>query len=282
MSRKRTRKILFIAEGIVIAVLLIILLLTLHRSREKSSASAEEGRAYIAAEEARDPAQAMSVIRQAREAAENAESDAESEGSATEGTFIPEELASQIAELNIPDLSPEEIAMLRQRLNTTVFVGDSMAQAILEYELLDENHVRYQRSASISQLYDLTQEALAMLPDRIIFFTGLNDVDVFEDPQDYYYAYLERIGQVQAADPDIRIYVCSLLPPSDELAGWREDLARSPLYDEQLQRVCDDTAAQYIDAKWMVRQELYLEDGIHFNYSFYTVLLKYIAQVIGV
>lgn len=276
MRTKKNKKILFIAEGAAIIALLIILIVILHHRGEKNEKNTAAGIAYIEAEEAKDPAQALGAIKEAREAS-NGGTQGSSEASAT-----MEDLAQQIASLEIREMSPEEIAMWRQRYGSTVVVGDSMTQAILEYDFLDENHVKFQRSISVGQLYELTQEALEMLPDRIIFFTGLNDVDVFENPEDYYNAYLDRVNQVRSFNPDIHINICSLLPPSEELASWREDLARSPEYDAELQRLCADTGVNYIDLHWMVRQELYLEDGIHFNYDFYTIWMQYVALAAGI
>lgn len=307
MRRKNTGRILFIAEGGAIVVLLIVLLMLLHRSGSEIPKNTEEGRAYIASENAKDPARMLEVIKEARQAAERSAAESrsslpEEESEADPGgenvpedtqetasetgipdgeTIVPKELQEQILTLDIRELTTEEIALLRQRYDSAVIVGDSMTQAVLEYEFLDENHVKYQRSTSISQLYDRTQDALAMLPDRIVFFTGLYDVDVFAaDPQDFYNAYLERVNQVLAFDPDIQIYICSLLPPADFLGI--DNLERSPEYDAQLQRLCNETAAHYVDTNWMVRQELYLEDGIHFDYDFYTIWIQYVAGTIGI
>ena len=158
-----------------------------------------------------------------------------------------------------------------------------MAQAVLEYGLLDAGHVKYLRSASISQLSDQINEALAMLPDHIIFFTGLNDVDIFAaDPAGFYAAYLQQTESILAFNPSIKVSICSLLPPSDALAAARPDLARAPEFDAQIRQVCADSAAEYIDCTWMVRQELYLADQMHFNEEFYMIWLQYAALCAGI
>ena len=199
-------------------------------------------------------------------------------------TAAPEDpyadLKNQIETLDITPFSEAELAQMRALFDRTIFIGDSLTQAILTYGFFDENHVKYKRSASISDLGPEIEAALGMLPDNIVFFTGLNDVSRFiTDPTQYYEAYKEKILGILAVRPDIHIYVISLLPPSNDLARVNLNLARSPEFDEQLKRAADDTPAVYVDCHWLVRQQLYLDDGIHFKEPFYTILFKYLAGV---
>ncbi len=261
------------AAGIAIAVLLILLIAVLNPN--KKSVISEEtaaGRAYITEESRKNVLEIQNRIDSAKE---NANTGAEG------GIADLPDLQSQIDSLQIRELTPEEIYSYRDRLASTIIVGDSMAQAVLEYELLDENHVMYQRSASISQLDEQISAALSMLPDTIVFFMGLNDINYFEDPSEYYNAFAQKIFWIKEQRPDLRILICSMLPPSEDLAAEREDLARSPEYDAMLSLLCEQTGCLYADCKWMVRQELYLEDGLHFNYGFYCVWLQYIAGILS-
>lgn len=270
MNRLSKKAGIRIAAGILVVVFLILILAGAKTKEAADSSETASGRAYIAAESAKDPSEVQNRIQSLKS----------SSGSVWNEDFSFDDLMQQIETLQLRELTEEEIYSLRSFLDTTVFVGDSMTQAILEYDLLDENHVRFLRSASISQLDEQVQEALSMLPDRIVFFMGLNDINYFEDTNDYYNAFYEKIHTIRSARPDMKIYVCSMLPPSDDLAAEREDLARSPEYDSKIEQLCMDTGCNYVDCKWMVRQEYYLEDGIHFSYGFYCVWLQYIAAVI--
>lgn len=186
-------------------------------------------------------------------------------------------LAAQIESLEIPLLSPEQLAYYQQVFANTVVVGDSMAQAVYDYGFLDGNHVYFIRGEAIGNLGGQVDEAMAMLPSSVIFFSGLNGTDYYETPELYAAAYAERINQVLAINPNTKVFVCSMTPPSNELAIYREDLARSPEYDAALQALCASSPAIYMDLNWMVRQQLYLPDGIHFGEEFYTVWMQYAA-----
>ncbi len=280
--------------GVIVFLLLVILIL---KSIIRPSVDTDEGEAYIAMMEQRDPAEVLQKINAAQEsvaAVANPDSDTYTGDNPAAEQEVPQQaeitsdqreslyaeqaagLYSQIDSLEIAPLSPEQLAWYQQRLDNTVVVGDSLAQAVYDNGFLDGNHVYFKRGASISQLDQELAEAAAMLPSNIIFYTGLNDTDIFPDVNDFAAAYMQKVQEAESLCPGARIYICSMCPPSDALGAVREDLARAPEYDAMMRYVCDNSSATYIDLKWMVRQSLYHEDGIHFNYYFYTIWLQYI------
>lgn len=188
---------------------------------------------------------------------------------------------AQIDSASITTLTEEERAAYRSRLSSCAVIGDSMAQAALEYGFLDGAHVFYRRGFAVGQLGDAITEAAAMLPSTVIFFTGLNDTDYYAEPELYAAAYLEKIQELKALLPNARVFVCSMLPPGNALGAVRPDLARAPLYDDALHRMCDEQGIGYIDTTWMVNQSLYMEDGIHFVSSFYDIWIQYVTKCVG-
>lgn len=188
---------------------------------------------------------------------------------------------AQIDSASITTLTEEERAAYRSRLSSCAVIGDSMAQAALEYGFLDGAHVFYRRGFAVGQLGDAITEAAAMLPSTVIFFTGLNDTDYYAEPELYAAAYLEKIQELKTLLPNARVFVCSMLPPGNALGAVRPDLARAPLYDDALHRMCDEQGIGYIDTTWMVNQSLYMEDGIHFVSSFYDIWIQYVTKCVG-
>lgn len=283
MKLKLNHKTMYAAAGAVILILLILVLALLKREDKGPAVDVAEGQEYIAAEAAKDPAGVQERLTLLKAEQEAAQADAEAAARAqAERNELFANLVSQIETLNIEGFTPEELASYQQRFTDTVVVGDSMAQAVYENGLLDGNHVFFKRGASIGHLEEKVNEALAMLPQNLIFYTGLNDTDYFSDPNEYAAAYLEKVNQVKAASPSCRVFICSMLPPSNALGAVRSDLARAPEYDAALQALCESSDAYYLNLNWMMRQELYLDDGIHFNSLFYTVWMKYAALVLGV
>ena len=189
-------------------------------------------------------------------------------------------LRAQVESGKAEELSPEELGRLKARFSTVAVVGDSMAQALLEYGLLDESQVFYERGGITRNLGPVTDRALQMYPETVIFFTGLNDAD-HETYDSYPEAYAQRVAQVHAALPEAKILICSMTPPSNSLGAVREDLARAPVFDQVLEGWCAGSPyADYVDLKWMVRQDWYMDDGIHFKRSFYLIWLQYLDDIL--
>ena len=292
---------------ILIAILLFAIPVVLSSRKPSDSEETAAGKAYVEEQASREPAQIMTKINEAGENQAPAEEqqvqtetqspDAE-DGSGMDAEQPMEQpveqpaaetapvdisqLQEQINTLNIRPLSEEEIASYRQRLASSQFVGDSMTQAIYDYGLLDGDHVWFVRGAAIGELGNEVQSAVNMLPSNIVFFTGANSVDYYPTAQEFTDAYKNICSNIMAQRPDMKIYVCSVLPVSEAIQAAREDLTHTYEYDQALREMCGANGFTYVDINWMVRQELYLEDGIHFNSDFYQIWIQYIASVIGV
>lgn len=307
-KKKRGQRIPFICAALPVIIILLTWTFLFAPSHTTDPAALTDGLAYLNALENQNAADINAQILAANSshpetivyipsdteqpaASSGTEADPSSSESAPETTSfsetVPEEddqlllWKAQIDSASITTLTGEERASYRSRLSGCAVIGDSMAQAALEYGFLDGAHVFYRRGFAVGQLGDAITEAAAMLPGTVIFFTGLNDTDYYAEPELYAAAYLEKIRELQALLPDVRIFVCSMLPPSNALGAVRPDLARAPLYNDALHRMCDEQGINYIDTTWMVNQSLYMQDGIHFVSSFYDIWIQYVTKCIG-
>lgn len=261
-----------------------------------------EGTEYIKAMEQRDPAEAQKVIAEAeaafREVLEKAALEAAaSETAANDGTYttvtwqneaeheaaraaLYEDLVNQAQSGIIRELSVDETAAYQAVFADTVIIGDSMAQSVYDYGFLDGAHVFFSRGAIVRDLSEQIAEACAMLPSKVIFFTGLNDTD-HETVESYVEAYASQVAYVRSLLPEAQIFICSMTPPSDILAAKRDDLAQSVYYTAALRDWCAYGEAIYIDQDILVRQDLYLEDGIHFEMRYFYLWIQYVALMCG-
>ena len=294
---KNAYKIMALLTGVLLA------LSSCGRREQPFSPDVKEGRSYIESLESRDPAEVMSE--QARRASEReasrtpseteplppetsptAPSDLpptkteppETEPPTTAGPS-PEELTleswRQEAESNnVRMLTAEELAWFANRLSDTVFIGDSITQALITDGVLPESLVFYKRGVVLKEIGPVVDRAVAVYPKNVVFLKGLNDCDA-EEPDTFIERYTQVTAKVREALPGVNIYICSLLPPNNAVAAARPDLARSNLYDDALQAWCPGAGVTYINLHWLVYQHLYLSDGIHFTKSFYQLFLRY-------
>lgn len=193
---------------------------------------------------------------------------------------IKNELSAQLDSGAIPPATREELVAYQQKFSNTIFFGDSMTETIPAFGFLDESRTVYHRGASIGQLGEEVQRVIDTYPSQLIMFTGLNDTGYYANVDEYAKDYLGVINTIKASLPDVKIYACSVLPPSDALKATRADLARSDQFDAALEKMCGEQGWTYIDTKWMVRQELYQQDQIHLGVDFYAVYFRYLNAIL--
>lgn len=181
----------------------------------------------------------------------------------------------------VTNLTDEEQIAVRTLFVNTIFFGDSMTQAIGEYGFLDMTNIIYQRSATIDVLITKIPEVAATLPKQVVIFTGLNDCNHYTEIADYRRDYQAMLQQLKASIPGVKIVVSSLLPPSDALGQVRADLVRAPQFDQELRSICQENDVTYVDSTWIVRQQNYLDDGIHMNRTFYRIWFRYLKALLS-
>ena len=294
MCRKIRKPHIFLGT----ALLVLALLLSGCAHDETISPDLQEGISYLESLEGRDPGEVMSE--QAARTSERA-TDAPTEPPTDSPTDAPETQASetpppetappttagpseeeltlerwrQEAESkNVRMLSAEELAWFANRLSDTVFVGDSITQALITDGVLPESLVFYKRGVILREIGPTLDRALETYPANVVFLKGLNDCDA-EEPDSFIQRYSDWVAYIREKLPNAKIFICSLLPPSKALGAVRPDLARSPEYDGPLKAWCPTAGVTYIDLNWLVYQHLYLSDGIHFTKSFYQLFLRY-------
>ena len=275
--------------GILIVIMAfgIANMLKLHNQKEiqqKESA----GIAYIEQMETKDPLEVLAQIALAQESREGMQQSIEESIEASieqakaekEKKQQMESWVSQLSSGHFIVLTEEEKNQYRNQFSDCVVLGDSMAQAVLEYGFLDTACVVYRRSYTVDRLMEAADVAVGLYPNKIIFFTGLNDCNHFALVEDYIASYEALINYIREKLPKVEIYVCSLLPPNNAIKAYRADLARSEFFDAALKEMCARRGDTYIDTNWMVYQHLYLNDGIHFEEGFYSIWMQYVAQQI--
>lgn len=305
MKRKNLYRYRFCIFGICLAAAAAAVFVR-GRTAESGDLQESRGAAYVALMETKDVGEALAVIsskEESREALEQSiaqsiameQEASRSEAELEEGSIQEsirqsevqeaweqqiEEWKRQLEENNIVSLTEEQLNSYRSRLKDFVVLGDSMAQAVLEYGFLDASHVVYRRSYTVDRLTEAADVAAGLYPANIILFTGLNDCNHFAMVEDYIASYEMLLDHIRTKLPQVKIYICSLLPPNDVIKASRSDLARSEQFDNALKEMCERRGDMYVDTNWMVYQHLYLKDGIHFNRGFYEIWLQYIAAQI--
>lgn len=192
---------------------------------------------------------------------------------------LRDRLRGEIDRKEVPEFSETEKAELRRFFGKTVFFGDSVTEAIASYGIVDAGSVIYKRGGTQDVLYPLLSRVREAYPERVVLFTGLNDCNHYlEDLPGYEADYKKSLDYLLETVPKENIVVLSLLPPSEAFGATRDDLRQAPVFDGRLREICGEKGVRYADIYWMVHQDYYLSDGIHFNEAFYRQMFRYLLS----
>ena len=174
---------------------------------------------------------------------------------------------------------------VKQILSNTCFIGDSNVVGIEKYKLLDSEHVISFGGIGLNKIIQKIEnddDVDVRNFDNIVLWNGYNikyiknDVGLIEE-------YNKLIKAIRKQNATCKIYICSLLPASNEKIledisnGSPHDLHKGEEYDNALKNYYNDS---YINTKIFIHNN-YVEDGIHLRNDFYQVMIPYVGFYIN-
>lgn len=236
-----------------------------------SALSADEGAAYIRAQEAMDPEEineTLRAIRQTELEAIRAQREAELEA-------MREQQAEQIEAMQAQRLSDmmDGTENVWSMFEDYVFIGDSRVLGFSYYGFLPENRVLAELGATILGVSDKLWQIRQLDPSYIYLSFGANDLVSYIWPTGPEYAarYKQAVELLQSEFPYATVVVNSIPAIRESSLHTQEIYYRVPEFNEALRQMCEETGAVFVDndAVAAAHTELYAGDGIHFDPGFY-------------
>lgn len=170
-----------------------------------------------------------------------------------------------------------------EKFANSMILGDSIAQGLYEFGILDASFVAATKGADVTNLAtgssDDLQKAVSVKPQHLFLTYGMNDLKATNaDVAVFKEKYREFIKQTKEVLPDTKVYVNSILPTSQAIANERPEYTYVPEFNEQLKALCEEEGITFIDQTESVKEEYYESDGIHFSPDFYPVWLDSMAK----
>lgn len=252
----KTKKVLFAAAAVIIIAVVLVVILT----SGNKEVSTKEGVAYIQSEENQDIAEVEAAISQVNPA--------------------PAAALAESEEEDTPEII--EARNYREIFSNAVIMGDSIAESIMSYEVLDSSSVVAEIGVNLHQLDGALDTVTALHPSVIFLYYGFNDVVlVGYDYQKFHDDYTAFVEQLKARLPDARIYANALFPViNTESAGGAIYGDLTP-YSDVIRQICDEQGLTYIDCTDLVEEQFYEPDGYHFIRRFYPYWLTRMARLAG-
>ena len=172
-----------------------------------------------------------------------------------------------------------------QRFASSVIIGDSIAEGLIDYGILSSSNVIAQKGMVVSKAQTEVSNAISRNPQNIFISLGMNDLEYYRGNTDKFIGfYKERIEEIKSNSPITKIFVNNIMPVQEKAIEKNEYLLHIDDYNEGLKAMCDEIGAVFIDNSGLIEgmEDIYQNDGIHLKYDFYPLWLDNMAKYAGI
>ena len=182
---------------------------------------------------------------------------------------------NSMVESNTNENNEEEIDYI-EKFSDSVILGDSRAETIILFKTLDNSEVVAYKGRNVitAQREGDIDKAINLAPKNIFLTYGLNDVELFDNSSIFINQYKNIIKKIQAELPDANIYVNSIFRVGQNVADNIPAYKKIPEYNNELLNMCNELNVNYIDGDYIVSDEFFEVDQIHFIVAFNKIWLN--------
>lgn len=164
----------------------------------------------------------------------------------------------------------------------SVFMGDSQTEPLEVYNILNKSSVLAKKGQDVIKAKNTVSVLAEVKPKRIFLLYGMNDLDLFNNASDFKKNYIKFIEEIKKNMPSSEIYIQSIMPvqPKAQERNKNYSQDRVDKFSQVVKEVAEEEKVNYIDITPIVkdRDDLYEQDGMHFNIKFYNLWLEYLRK----
>lgn len=195
-----------------------------------------------------------------------------------------EQFINNMTSDKIPKFYYDNYDYIVSLMDGVAILGDSNVGYIYtKHGLLPEENVYGIPGKSVSEQYSKVGKFDYKSLHTLIIWNGYV-IKEFNDGNSYIEAYTKLVDKIKKENPDLDIYVCSLLPASEEKSnqdikeGFPHNIYKWQEFDDLLKETFGD---HYIDTKFLVEEGDHALDGFHLNSVFSMKLVNYVALYVN-
>lgn len=252
-ERRKQKRPNFIGIAGIVAVVAVaaVLLLTLGGKGQPQAAEAavEQGKAYLASLEEKDPG----AVRKVRE------------------EIFMRRMQEQKEELTDGILNGEIDPF--PLFQDYVILGDSRAVGFWYNEFLEEERVLADAGNTIRAIPERLSALQELNPKYVFLCYGLNDTSIgyWDTGEAYAEEYMSCVAAIKEILPEATVVVSSILPAMDPAFERSSRWRWIPDWNVVLKAACEENGVLYADCEWFIDSYpwYWATDGIHFRPSLY-------------
>lgn len=186
--------------------------------------------------------------------------------------------------LNLIGCTTEKTVGEKNKLEDSVFVGDSITEGFKVYEVLEEKQVVAGAGSTAGFALESVDDIVKNSPKNIFIMLGSCDVLMpVDDPKALFRKDMKKlVKEIEKNLPESKIYIQSITPVTEKALKIEPRYKEIGEYNEILKEVAKELSIGYIDLTEAAKNHnnSYAEDGIHFKKEFYESWLKKIAETL--
>ena len=156
------------------------------------------------------------------------------------------------------------------KFSSSVILGDSRAESIVGYEILDNSSVVAYKGRNLltAQKQGDIDKAINLYPKNVFLTYGLNDTGIYENSENFITEYKKVIKNIQEKLPNTTIYVNSIFDITQKGLIDNPYMSKIQEFNQALIKMCEELNIPYIDGSSIVTDESFEPDGVHFKPQF--------------
>lgn len=166
--------------------------------------------------------------------------------------------------------------------SNSVLIGDSMAEGIVDYRILDSSNVFAKRGKRLATSEELFDQAIKASPENLFIEFGMNDIISYSGKEKpFIKEYKGIIKKLKKELPNTNLYVVSISTISPLGIKNKPSMKNFTGYNQKMKEMCKQENITFVDTTLLLDNNSGYEfDGIHPKEPFYSNWVKLMCSYI--
>ena len=197
-------------------------------------------------------------------------------------SYNPDEIDHLLAEAQMKNCLPENKMDPRRIFARSAIIGDSMAEAIVDYRILDPSNVFAVRGKRLDSADELINKVYNFKPDKLFIEFGMNDITWHRGKvEPFIKNYTQVIHNFKRKLPNTDLCVVSIHKLDEKGIQENKYMENYLKYNEEMKHMCKRENIKYMNMPLLMGKNLEYEfDGLHPKEPYYSNWVNLMCSLI--
>lgn len=159
--------------------------------------------------------------------------------------------------------------------------GDSMAEGLTAYEILDSSNVVWYRGRRIDNMKEDIDTIISYQPNYLFLNYGSNDLELWEgNVNSFIKSYRNTLYYLEKTLPNTKIIINSILPVSEKAVSKTPAYSYQGLFNTKLKELAEELEIPFLENSIYLKEKEnpFSQDGVHPKGFYYSLWAKNMAE----